>query len=131
MPDNRGMNKAEPHSVYERFWKYVDKRDKAECWPWKGSRSNTGYGVLGVSRYPQAPRMYLAHRMSIELQGIDVPEGWVVMHKCDNPGCVNPWHLDIGSYGDNVRDMHTKGRWKKLKQNVVPHDPVTGKFTRI
>lgn len=89
-----------------RFWKNVNRRSPSECWPWTTKHDGDGYGVMSVRYHPV--RM---HRMSWSLahQRL-IPQGMVVMHKCDNPICVNPSHLHLGTAGDNTRDMFAKGR---------------------
>jgi hypothetical protein len=89
--------------VVERFWKYVEKADG--CWPWTGGVDSQGYGAFGVEG-----KQWKAHRFSWELHNGHVPDGLCVCHKCDNPPCRNPAHLFLGTYADNVRDCHKKGR---------------------
>ena len=94
----------------ERFWANVDKRGPDECWEWKGARSRFGYG------YFHAPciRQTLAHRAAYIIHNGPFPSlaagRCVVMHKCDNPPCVNPAHLSVGTHLDNVQDMIKKSR---------------------
>ena len=88
------------------FWSQVPGTQSPDhCWEWSGSRTLGGYGTLSFRR-----RRVYAHRLSVTLAGIDVPEGMVVMHSCDNPPCVNPAHLRVGTQEDNVRDKVEKGR---------------------
>lgn len=75
------------------------------CWEWAAARINTGYGVINVGG-----RVLLAHRVSHELFIGPVPAGAEVRHSCDNPPCVNPQHLSLGSHADNMRDMAERGR---------------------
>lgn len=89
-------------SFVERFWHFVSKSDG--CWEWTGSR-NRGYGQLSVNGTPRK-----AHRISYELHFGPVPDGMVVSHSCDNPGCVNPDHLSAKPQADNLREMFAKGR---------------------
>jgi hypothetical protein len=94
-------------NVIEKFWKHVDRSKKADvCWRWTGAMDKGGYGKLLVSG-----KNYTAHRLSWEIEnGQEIPNGFVVMHKCDNPICVNPAHLSIGTTSDNIRDCVKKGR---------------------
>lgn len=88
--------------VETRFWSRVNKTDK--CWLWTVS-NDTRYGVMSVKGVPTK-----AHRISWELHNGEIPEGMSVLHTCDNPPCVNPEHLWLGTYGDNIRDAVKKGR---------------------
>jgi hypothetical protein len=85
------------------------------CWVWSGSRSAGGYGQwllektpLGNGRYSK--RRIYAHRLSWELHRGAIPDGLRVLHECDNPPCVNPEHLFLGTMADNTHDMLAKGR---------------------
>lgn len=86
----------------------MDKRTDSECWPWTGAKHPTGYGKLWVHmpNYCCKP----AHHVSLILSGISVPKGSVVMHSCDNPSCVNPNHLSVGTQQNNIADKLAKGR---------------------
>lgn len=88
-----------------RFWIHVDIRDADECWVWRGRVTHEGYGVMC---YRDAN--VRAHRLALELTTTPVPPGMVVCHRCDNPPCVNPAHLFVGTHQDNMRDMKAKGR---------------------
>lgn len=98
----------------ERFWECVERRSPDECWPWVGTTNNR-YGCLSLGGH-QGRRVY-AHRASWELHNCPLPDGMDVLHKCDNPPCVNPNHLFLGTQADNVRDMNKKGR--KARGNDV------------
>jgi hypothetical protein len=90
----------------ERFWKRVIKAGPDECWLWDKPNHSRGYGQFGIGW-----KQYLAHRVSWELaNGQPVPEGLEVRHTCDNPPCVNPAHLLIGTASDNMRDMVERDR---------------------
>lgn len=89
------------------FWSRVNKTD--ECWEWtrggtvKGS--NTGYGRVSYQN-----KMHLAHRVAYELTFGLIPEGVLVLHRCDNPPCCNPDHLFLGDHSANMQDMLQKER---------------------
>jgi hypothetical protein len=91
-------------ALVERFWKRVDK--SGDCWLWTGGKHDFGYGIFSPGRYT---RIY-AHRFSYELHYGPVPDGLYVLHRCDNPPCVNPAHLWLGTHLDNTADRHRKGR---------------------
>jgi hypothetical protein len=89
------------------FWSRVEKSDG--CWHWLGATGGfkDAYGVVWWRR-----RQTYAHRVSWSIANGPIPAGKIVMHKCDNPICVNPNHLMIGTSLDNSQDMARKGRWK-------------------
>ena len=93
-------------AVIQRFWSKIDKRSPAECWPWKAGTFRTGYGQFKTGRRSNSR---LATRVMMELCGYDV-SGRFVCHRCDNPLCVNPGHLFLGTTQDNTRDRQSKGR---------------------
>jgi hypothetical protein len=100
-------------SIEQRFWRLVDKRSDDECWEWKGQILKGGYGRLSAG--PKGGGAFLAHRLSWQLANKqEIPEKMVVMHKCDNPKCVNPNHLSLGTYMENTWDMISKGRAKHV-----------------
>lgn len=76
------------------------------CTIWAGAKNKAGYGTRGNGRGGSA----LAHRVAFSEAFGPIPEGMCVLHKCDNPPCVNPEHLFLGTQADNVRDMRQKGR---------------------
>lgn len=89
------------------FWERVDKSD--ECWVWTGALTKFGYGHTSGLPYGEK-RPLLTHRVSWLLTHGDIPDGMCVLHRCDNPPCVRPDHLFLGSKKDNTQDMIDKGR---------------------
>ena len=96
----------------DKFWSKVEKTDS--CWNWKGKLDRDGYG-----RFCSNYKNYRVHRFSSLLAGNNL-DGKVVCHKCDNPSCVNPTHLFLGTQEDNMKDMANKGRSVKgRKYNCI------------
>lgn len=89
-----------------RFWTYVDRRSNEECWEWKGYKNQKGYG-----RISGGCKKFSAHRLAWEFHYKQkVPEGMQILHHCDNPGCVNHWHLYCGTNAENRKDMVDRDR---------------------
>lgn len=92
------------------------RRSKSGCLEWQGSVNTDGYGTLGVgSRTDKTRRTVLAHRASYSIFVGPIPEGTDVLHHCDNPPCILPRHLFLGTQADNNADRDAKGR------NIVLH----------
>lgn len=83
------------------------------CWEWMGTKNLNRYGNFS-SRYFSS----LAHRASWEIFIGPIPDGLVICHKCDNPSCVNPEHLFLGTQHDNMQDMAQKGRSTKGRSSI-------------
>ncbi len=94
----------------ERFWRKVKKGQNHECWNWLGCYNNSGYGQVRIDR-----KSILVHRFSWEIHKGKIPDEMCVLHKCDNPFCVNPNHLFLGTNQDNINDKMNKNRQPDLK----------------
>ena len=92
--------------LIDRFWSRVDK--SGDCWVWTAATTNGGYGVIRDTG--RNGKIIRAHRLSWELHNGPIPAGIEVCHRCDNPPCVNPAHLFLGTHQDNVTDTVNKGR---------------------
>ena len=94
--------------IKDRFWPKVDKRGPDECWEWTACYNEYGYGM--IAKGGKDGGMERAHLVSWEIHNGPIPDGLCVLHHCDNPHCVNPRHLFLGTKKDNVHDMSEKGR---------------------
>ncbi len=105
--------------IAQRFWAKVDK--SGECWVWTGARWSFGHGAVSINRV-----VHGAHRISWQFANGEIPDGMNVLHHCDNPPCVNPAHLYLGSFADNGRDMAVRARGR----NKLTFDQVREARTR-
>ena len=94
-------------TIDQRFWDKVDIQTRGECWEWAAAQDADCYGLFKLSN-----KMYRAHRVCWEFIYGPIPEGICVLHSCDNPPCVNPEHLFLGTNQDNMDDMVEKGHLK-------------------
>lgn len=104
-------NKGKYIPIEQRFWKFVKKGN--DCWEWTGDKNSLGYGVIRFKK-----KNLKAHRVSYKLNKSVIPAGLSVCHFCDNPSCVNPKHLFLGTHQDNMNDRDKKGRLAKGDKSV-------------
>lgn len=101
--------------ISERFWEKVQKTEG--CWLWTASCDGAGYGQLSTG---QGRKIEKASRISWRLHFGEIPAGMNVLHRCDNPPCVRPDHLFLGTKKDNSQDMVAKGRSPNRKGEQHP-----------
>lgn len=92
-----------------QFWERVAHGEPEVCWPWKTGKMPKGYGVTAVNA-----KSVLAHRVAYILRVGPIPAGLIIRHRCHNPSCCNPSHLQSGTYADNEADKKLKADQGKL-----------------
>lgn len=97
-------------TIFEQIYRHIWFRDSG-CWEYYGPAPDGRYGTV---KY-QGKRQY-AHRVVFKLMKGKIPDGLLVLHTCDNPKCINPDHLFVGTHKDNTQDMIAKNRhgWRRL-----------------
>jgi hypothetical protein len=100
-------------SDLERFASKIELPNSQSCWTWKGCRDQDGYGLFHIQTHRNQQTMLRAHRITYSLYKGMVNTGLVVRHSCDNPPCVNPKHLLLGTHADNMLDKVLRGRAPK------------------
>lgn len=101
--------------VIERFHEKWQADPESGCWEWTSAKMPTGYGQMKI---PSTRKQVYAHRLSYMIHKGDIPEGMQVCHACDNPSCVKPSHLFLGTSSDNHLDMKAKERHLNGEKNV-------------
>ena len=116
-----GTNQFSGKTLEDRFWEKVNIISDDECWEWQGSRHHRwNYGHFKLNGKTKS-----AHIVSFELVNGKIPDGLFVLHKCDNPPCVNPKHLFLGTNDDNMKDMASKGRSADNHGSKNPNSKLT------
>ena len=123
------------HAIPRRDWSVNETLDYIGwditadgCWEWRGNRNWCGYGTMSLAR--KGIDRARAHRLMYERFVGPIPEGHVIRHKCDNPPCVNPNHLESGTQSENVWDMVHRGRhWRHEAEQCLNGHPITDPAT--
>lgn len=108
-PADSGKFLGEKH--HKKFWSRVQILGESACWLWTASHNGLGYGQMRVNTVLQ-----VAHRLAYMDCVGPIPDGLVVRHKCDNPPCCNPNHLELGTQKDNMDDATKRGRMDRGKR---------------
>lgn len=119
------VNDVINEDIIKKFNNLVDKKDDDECWLWKGMKGHKNYGLLNCRG-----RYELAHILSYIINTGYLEEGKEVCHSCDNPLCVNPKHLFIGTHKDNMKDKKNKGR-SIIKSKYLKDKILKGKTNKL
>lgn len=113
------LNISPGESVITRFWGKFERG--LGCWNWIGARDEDGYGVITQTGH----KLLKAHRLSYLLLRGEIPPGLWVLHGCDNPRCVRPSHLHLGTAADNARERKERGRGATGGRNGAHTKPET------
>lgn len=98
-------DKIVSEKVLSRFWEKVNKKGESECWNWLSAKNISEYGQIEYNG-----NTIPSHRISWMIHNGEIPKDLYVLHRCNNPKCVNPKHLYIGTQNDNMKQMVNDGR---------------------
>lgn len=119
---------ARERPIADRFWEKVRKTPETDgCWLWTAHTVGWGYGSIRARVRGRWSRCY-AHRLSWELHHGEIPDGLQVLHRCDQPLCVRPDHLFLGTQADNIADKIAKGR--QNRGETTPNARLTADLVR-
>lgn len=108
--------------IQKKFWEKVDKSNESGCWPWTGNKmTNSPYGVLQLGKGVKLVATRVSYAFAF---GVD-PGQLLVCHRCDNPPCVNPAHLFLGTHQENCDDKFRKGRNRHPQGEQHPFAKIT------
>jgi hypothetical protein len=114
----------------ERFFSSIRKDPETDCWLWNNiPAENYGYILIGKEGEKKNGQIG-AHRYSWIVHNGSIPDGLLVLHRCDTPACVNPRHLFLGTYLDNARDRAAKGRSARQAGEASPRARFTADQVR-
>ena len=110
-----GTDPSNPEHLARRLANGIASAPDDQCWEWARVRNQHGYGQLRV-----AGRMVYAHRLAYELGVGPIPDGMHVLHQCDNPRCINPAHLSLGTHSQNMKECSERGaQGFRIRSNVA------------
>ncbi len=122
---HRGTYGPEGNTIAD-FWAKVVKGGEEECWGWTAAKDKDGYGFFWWENVQVRAHRFMAEKvMGLEIKGV------MVCHTCDNPGCVNPKHLFVGTARDNVIDCHSKkrSRWSRRRGKELTEEEYADHFS--
>lgn len=129
-----GIHPSAPAAI-KNFWYKAKTAGPDECWVWHGMRDRYGYGRVSIpmpNRDGKTRILVGAHRVSQMLNsGEPIPPGMIVLHSCDNPPCVNPAHLRVGTHLDNAADKFSRGREVPAPTHCPRGHPYTDENTTL
>ena len=112
-------------TIEARYWAKVQVGDTDNCWPWTGKTHRDGYGEIQIRIVGGAKKTLRATHIALWLEGQFVPPGMQANHTCDNPPCVNPHHLYVGTQRQNIEDMVRRGRTQRRSGENAGHYRLT------